>query len=582
MADDLPEAWALLPCLILQRVLRGADDDLSYIVLRLVHAEIQDPRELAARIVRRCDSLRARSGYLHLLESSLPTLVGTSLDPWILERAGPESRAAVALDSREECGRLLASAPPVQGPASLERQRAAHVLRGVIMACLLDTKALLDLEAKLVRAARPLLPGANMHERRKAASALRRSFWRGGSAEAGAVNDLVWLRFGDGRRRMLSISAPAETDAPAAWPLREHEWYTGYTQGLDALRQTALGPDAPLFFLASDLTIVQSPTNFKAAKTRAAGWAYYFSEYFVAEKWSLAAQVAWRIAAAAAIARHAECEVLAETEARLGRGYEEHLLHEQRDRVDRSRAAFLSAVDRVSLEPSPERAGARAASPDGNTDVDLTLGFTNLPLDALTLGSTVFAASMTRPLGPEAAREAGEAWVVFGASARGRATQLLIEPKSAASMERVLAGLNDTWFSKLRFEFPRYYSSIAVPAVAAGIALLEEVRGLPSSDHAKSLVRLARMAWSPQEAERALRALRVWLSGLSRTVQYCRRHRTRFSHGVIKNFRPVLHRVEDMKRAASFEAAALELLSVRPLSDQAVSQMRASILQLCT
>lgn len=605
-------AFSLLPCLLLKRV-TGADDESirKYITERLRASRNffvrRRAEENTPRIFAYFSAVSRKSKYVQLLERMLPFLLESQSETrgWIFAESGRESDLARALDSREECRRLFQvakaqeSGSRVQRCTRLQQQRAAHVLRGVLLSGQIDESSLLELELGLLRASGTLF--GNITERRRSARELHRSFWNGGSVHAGAVNDLVRLRFGIPPlpRHSLSNSGPPEVIKEPAWPLRSDEWYTGYTQGLDTLRQLALGPDAPLYYLAADLSIAQTSTNFKASVARVTGWAYYFSKYFNIEEWARASQVAWRISAASAITRHAECVVISEMEARLLEDEPAHLENElgaQMRTVDSMRAAFLSAVDRLSLDSSPGRSISRTmTAPDTGVPVDLSLGFRNLPLDALTVGATAFADSLTKRLPRENAAEAGEAWVLFGASAQARAVQLLLEfdpsTKDGHEGEDLMARLNESWPSNLRLQFPEYYNLSFVHAASSGLALLEGARSVSNTVEAQnhawlySLVNLACTAMTKKQEYRALRALKVWVASLQHTIQYCKESgdTTRFMRGFIKTFGVFLNRCEEsIKLCSTFLNALLGVVNnTHIVSDRALSQVNASILQAC-
>jgi hypothetical protein len=574
--------FSLLSCLVLKSFV-DRQATVQYIGSLLTTAKSKNARfgkwsqqqvsKIALKAAAYFSRISRKSRYVRALKLQLPCLLepyGADEDEeWIFADAGAQSAIAKALGSHEESLRLFReargkeSAAPASSCSKLQRELAGHLFRGVLLSGELDASELVLLEQQFLRAARPLLPGASMEARRRALYALRKMFWRGGhtSTEARPVNDLIWLRYSASllKRRASVDSAPLGTMADAAWPLGAREWYTGYTQGLDAIKQMALGPDAPLYYLGADLTIAQTRANFEACVTRLTGWAYFFSKHFQVTKWTAAAQVAWRLAAASAVSRHADCNMLADLELRLANHKPEHqetAIAAQMPYVDQLRQAFLSAVDRVGFEAKHDGAIENASSPqevEPKIDVDLSLGFGNLPVDALTVGATVFASSMAERLGADAAQKAGKEWVHFGASVQARTVQLvteaLLQGRASATevVSRLVAPLEDRWLETLRTRFPVYYEVTFAQNASSSWALLERANASSQADRygnerIKKLASLACAASSPEEAGRITHALRAWVSRLQHTIQLCReaKYNPRYFRGFLRVFGSLL------------------------------------------
>ena len=521
-------AFSLLPCLLIRCWADEQDDDAANeaYVLGLLEgaalrngqfrAEMPSAADLAKDVVWRYRQVERTSRFLnalwhklhHFLSPFLAEGEARDLDDWVFADEGvsevetehganPVSLAAQALRSRQECRRLVEEvrargrrghedAPPGgRPPGRLAREIAGQMFRGALMTGQASPALLRNQELHLLMIARPLLPGADAGAKLKHRERLRRSFWEGGytSSWVFPANDLVGLLYHGLKPWLRSLRSvmPPEQEAGLiprpSWPPPKTEWFTGLSQGLDAARQMALGPDAPLFFLGTGLDILQTQTCFEASTTRVTGWAYYFSEFFGAEAWDTVRKVAWRLEAASAVFMHAEAGVQGELAARLwGRGdsaeeLERTILAPQLGEVDALQKKFLSALDRIGFGGSHAHEGIQASVAAGEPiEPDLvasdasTVGLGDAPLDALSMSATAFANAHVRPLAANKVHKAVTAWPLYGLSAQDKAAQSAVvsyfspaDDPEKIYIEHFRGSEEGSWEQTLRRTFPEFY-----------------------------------------------------------------------------------------------------------------------------
>ena len=219
--------------------------------------------------------------------------------------------------------RKRAAEPSRSSPLGFSARMAAMQVRGCAVVGQVTREEMLDLEHALLQAAEQVSPNS------KFATKLHQAFWRGGFAggDPERNNDLARRVFeGDcsfPRPETMTHSATpkklrATVNDLRRWPPpAKSSWFSGYTQGMEAVRLMRLGADAPLFSLDVSMAFVTLDFCREACARRVDGWSYFFTKHFSRLLEQAADQKRWREGAADAVLAHAKSCMRGEFAARV-------------------------------------------------------------------------------------------------------------------------------------------------------------------------------------------------------------------------------------------------------------------------
>lgn len=590
-------AYSVVPCvLMLKACPLSSDEDIEVLLNECIHdLEQYDPRTLqytrtdnVAALRRFVDSVIGESRSASYLLKVLPTLYERPLygqrgaDDWIFEESGEETPGARLMQGRTKSWKLwnrlrrqhlrkdLSKKHAETSLERMERMRTELRLRGVVIACQCARKSVVELGRRLLDMAKPF--GISHTQ------TLEEAFWYGGarsdktSATTVRCNDIIRMRFG---LAPTDYGEGAQTPTPLSltvrWPPPPDEWYTGYSRGVEYLRQVSLGPDSPLYFFDADLQITQISPGTSAANSRVRRWAYFFSKCTNIGDLSASDKTEWRLKAATAVGLHAEavcislCRYIIAA-SNLHDGTREAAFVENAQHSSKMLAgAYITAVqakavkeytralkDETLLIPFPH------IKFDTKSELTLTDSYSNLPVDALHVASTAFAADFIAKHGLKTPnpRHARDTWLEYGTSLKAQAIRTIMEMELPSNIESVrtlnpLACHSGTLRGILCAEYPIFFRKV-IPQIGSSVLAWRAQcryykgleRGLGEDDDTSldASVNLARRKFSGDADSRLTQSMQLWLGGIEFITGLSGQGKSHFLMSFIAVYTPLLEK----------------------------------------